>query len=245
MAATKLVYSSFDACKISLILMGDKSPIEVTDKERIELTNGSFENVLHVPKIFVNLLSVYQMTDYNIGKKVIFTPNVVEIYDMQINSRVATSVLNHQSRLYTFSKFIEPDFALLLTHVDESSRICHKRFRNLNFRCMQQLSKKILVDDLPEIHFSKGICEGCVIGKHPQEKFDKGKAQRASSPLDMIHSDLMGPFPHPSVNKERFFSFLCMISHVSHGFTFSGKNLRSFNTSKISKPLLRHSLERK
>jgi hypothetical protein len=36
-----------------------------------------------------------------------------------------------------------------------------------------------------------------------------------------------------------------MISHVSHGFTFSGKNLRSFNTSKISKPLLRHSQERK
>jgi hypothetical protein len=35
-----------------------------------------------------------------------------------------------------------------------------------------------------------------------------------------------------------------MISHVLHGFTFSGKNLRSFNTSKISKLWLRHSLER-
>jgi hypothetical protein len=36
-----------------------------------------------------------------------------------------------------------------------------------------------------------------------------------------------------------------MISHVSHGFTFLGKNMRSFNTSKISNPLLRHILERK
>jgi hypothetical protein len=36
-----------------------------------------------------------------------------------------------------------------------------------------------------------------------------------------------------------------MIYHVLHGFTFSGKNLRSFNTSKISKPWLRHSLQRK
>jgi hypothetical protein len=69
---------------------------------------------------------------------------------------------------------------------------------------MQQLSKQRLVDGLPDIHFSKGVCEGCVLGKHPQEKFDKGKSQRASAPLDLIHSDLMGPFPHPSINKARF-----------------------------------------
>jgi hypothetical protein len=69
---------------------------------------------------------------------------------------------------------------------------------------MQQLRNKILVDDLSDIHFSKGVCEGCVLGKHPQEKFDKGKTQRASSPLDMIHSDLIGPFMHPSIKKVRF-----------------------------------------
>jgi hypothetical protein len=123
---------------------------------------------------------------------------------MQTNSRVATGEVNHQSRLYTFSEFIEPDSALLLTHADESSRIWHERFGHLNFRYMQQLSKKILVDGLPDIHFSKGVCEGCVLGKHPQEKFDKGKSQRASAPLDLIHSDLMGPFPHPSIRKARF-----------------------------------------
>jgi hypothetical protein len=48
------------------------------------------------------------------------------------------------------------------------------------------------------------IYEECVLGKHPQEKFDKGKTQRASSPLDMINSDLMGPFQNPSINKARY-----------------------------------------
>jgi hypothetical protein len=145
------------------------------------------------------------MTNFGTGKKVISTPNTVDIYDMQTNSRVATGEVNHQSRLYTFSKFIELDSALLLTHADESSRIWNKRFENLNFKYMQQLSKKILVYGLPDIHFSKGICEGCVLGKKPQEKFDKGNTQRASSPLDLIHSDLMDSFLHPSINKERFF----------------------------------------
>jgi hypothetical protein len=184
--------------------MGENSSVEVTGKGRIELTNGNFENVLHVPKIFVNLLSMYQMTNSSTGKKVVFTPNSVDIYDMQTNSRVATSEVNHQSRLYTFSEFIEPDSALLLTHADESSRIWHERFGHLNFRYMQQLSRHRLVDDLPYILFSKGVCEGCVLEKHPQEKFIKGKSQRASALLDLIHSDLMGPFPHPSINKVRF-----------------------------------------
>jgi hypothetical protein len=140
---------------------------------------------------------MYQMKNFGTGKKFVFTTDVVEIYDMQTNSKFATGEVDHQSRLYTFSKFIEPDFTLLCTHVDESSRICHERFGDLNFRYMKHLSNKILVYGLPDIHFSKGIYEGCVLGKHPQEKFDKGKTQRASSPLDMIHSDPMGSFLHP------------------------------------------------
>jgi hypothetical protein len=155
---------------------GDNSSVEVTGKGRIELTNKSFKNVLHVPKLSFNLLSVYQITNFGTGKKVVFTPNFVDIYNMQTNSRVATGEVNHQSRLYTFSEFIEPDSALLLTHANESSRIWHERFGHLNFRYMQQLSKHRLVDGLPDIHFSKGVCEGCVLGKHPQEKFDKGKS---------------------------------------------------------------------
>jgi hypothetical protein len=103
------------------------------------------------------------MTNFGTRKKFIFTPNSMDIYDMQIDSSVSTGDVNHQSRLYTFSKFIEPDSALLLTHDDESSRIWPERFGHLNFRYMQQISKKILVDGLPDIHFSKGVCERCVL----------------------------------------------------------------------------------
>jgi hypothetical protein len=38
---------------------------------------------------------------------------------------------------------------------------------------MKQLRKQGMVDVLPDILFSKGIGEGCVLGKHPQKKFDK------------------------------------------------------------------------
>ena len=103
--------------------MGENSPFEVIGKGRIELTNISLENVLHVPKLSINLLSMYQMINSGTGKRVIFTPDAVDIYDMQTNSKVSTGEVNHQSKLYTFFEFIELDSALLLTHADESSRI--------------------------------------------------------------------------------------------------------------------------
>jgi hypothetical protein len=128
----------------------------------------------------------------------------VVIYDIQTNSKVVIGEVNHQSILYTFYESIEIGYALLLTHANESSRICHERFGHLNFIYMKKLGKQGMVDGLPDIHFSKEICEGCVLGKHPQDKFDKGKTQKDSFPLDLIHSDLMGPFMHPLISKARY-----------------------------------------
>jgi hypothetical protein len=95
-----------------------------------------------------------------------------------------------------------------------------------------------LVDGLPYINFSKGICEECILGKHPQEKFDKGKTQRASSPLYLIHSDLMGPFSHPTINKERY--VLISFDYFSH-FTwiyFLKKKSEVFEHLKYFKALV-------
>jgi hypothetical protein len=99
---------------------------------------------------------------------------------------------------------IEPDSSVLLTHDDESSRLWHERFGHMKFKYMQQLRKKWMVIGLPNIHFYEGVCEGCILGKHLQKKFEKGKAHRASSTLDLIHSDLMGPFSHPYIGKSRY-----------------------------------------
>eukprot|EP00253_Pinus_taeda_P002418 PITA_02418 len=90
MAATKEVYSSLHACKGPPILMGDDSPIEVAGKGRGELLHGSFEDVLHVPKLSVNLLSVYESTHFGTEKRVEFTLDAVNIYDLHRNSKSAT-----------------------------------------------------------------------------------------------------------------------------------------------------------
>jgi hypothetical protein len=225
MENTKDILSSITTCSGPPILMGDDSPIEVTGKGRVEPDHGSFQNVLHIPQLSENLLSVYQITHSSSCKKVEFTPDFVSIFNKQNNSKVVVGEVNHKSRLYTFTKFIELDSSVLLTNVDDSSRLWHERFGHLNFRYMQQLSKKGMVIGLPDIHFFEGVCEGCVIGKHPQEKFKKEKAHRASSPLDLIHSDLMRPLPHPSIGKARYvLTFLDDYSHYTCVFFLRQKS---------------------
>jgi hypothetical protein len=43
----------------ALILMGDDTPVEVIGQGRVEIPHKSFENVLDVPKLSVNILSIY------------------------------------------------------------------------------------------------------------------------------------------------------------------------------------------
>jgi hypothetical protein len=62
MEATLDVLSSLKSCMGPPILMGDDSLVEVSGQGRVDLENGSFENVLHVPKLFINLLFLYQIT---------------------------------------------------------------------------------------------------------------------------------------------------------------------------------------
>jgi hypothetical protein len=112
--------------------------------------------------------------------------------------------------LSKFTKFVDHDSSLLLTHVDDSIRVCHERFGHLNFRYMRRFSKKGMVKGLLDIHFSEGVCEGCILCKHPEEKFERGMARRASSSLEIFHSDLMGPFPHPSISKAR-----CVLTFIN------------------------------
>jgi hypothetical protein len=124
---------------------------------------------------------------------------------MHDNSIIVVGEVDHNSRLYKFTKFTHYESSFLLTHDNDSSRVWHERFGHLNFRYMQRLSKQGMVKGLSYIHFSEGVCEGCILGKHPEENFEKGKARRASSSLEIFHSDLMGPLnSNPPINKSRY-----------------------------------------
>ena len=50
-----------------------------------------------------------------------------------------------------------------------------------------------MVEGFPSIQTSDGVCVGCLVGKHPKNKYDVGKAHRVDAILDLIHSDVARP----------------------------------------------------
>jgi hypothetical protein len=129
------VFTSLSSCSRPPILMGDDTPVAIGGEGRVKLLNGIFENVLHVPNIYRNILSVYQITQT--CKKVEFTPDLVFVLDMHDNSIISIGEVDNKSRLYKFTKFVDHESFLLLRHVDDSSRVWYEIFGHLNFRYMQ------------------------------------------------------------------------------------------------------------
>ena len=95
MVSTKEAFSSLEMSKGPPIVLGDDSLTEILGKGRIDLDDGQFSNVLYVPGIASNLLSVYQMTHTGSPKKVIFSPDEVEITEISSGRFIAKGVANH------------------------------------------------------------------------------------------------------------------------------------------------------
>ena len=62
MVASKESFSSLKLTDGLIIQMGDDTQIQDEGKGSIKLEHGVFKNVLYVPSLVANLLSLYQMT---------------------------------------------------------------------------------------------------------------------------------------------------------------------------------------
>ena len=77
-------------------------------------------------------------------------------------------------------------------------------FGHLKYKYLYDLSEKYMVIGLPKINFSKGVCQGCILGKHPEHKYERASHERTSAPIELIHGDIAGPFPHMSMIQSKY-----------------------------------------
>ena len=139
------------------------------------------------------------MTHIGSPNKFIFSPNEFEITEISNGKVIAKGVVDHTLKVYMFSNFIpysKPSD--LLIHADEERKIWHEIFGHIKYKCISDLSENDVVIGLPNIKFSKGVYQGCILGKHLEHKYERASHERISPPLELIHSDISGPFPHMS-----------------------------------------------
>ena len=79
------------------VRMRDDSELQTKGTGRIDLEHGYFSDVLYVPDLATNFLSVYHMTHIGYPKRVTFTPYMVEITEISIDQVIAIGYAHWRS----------------------------------------------------------------------------------------------------------------------------------------------------
>lgn len=174
------------------ITIGDISIIPIRGAGTIPIFRTShdkryFSNVLYVPDLGFNLLSVSSLTKQ--GASIEFSADSVIIRDQASGSVLARGV--QDGGLYKFT-------ALVSQAAYDS--LWHARFGHLGHSTLQQAHRDGMVDGLPSIGSPTGVCQSCLCGKQHRLPFPKEASHRSSKPLELVHSDLCGPMTSESLN---------------------------------------------
>jgi hypothetical protein len=136
----KAIFSTLNECKTNKIFVGDDRSLSVIGFGKAQVDNGHFHDVLCVPSLYCNLLSVYQITHYSEGKIVEFSPHQVVIKDLKDPQHVLANGIVDITRLYKFDNFGSSYFpSVFVAHSNDLSKIWHERFGHLNYLSLQQL----------------------------------------------------------------------------------------------------------
>ena len=135
MVSIKESFSYLHDSKGPNILLRDNLETKIKGKGSTDFDHSSFNNVLYFPDLAANILSVYQMTHTGSPKKVVFSPNKVEISDISNGRVIAKGLLDHSSKVYRFSHFMSfSNPYALLTHSNEEIKLWHERFGHLKYK---------------------------------------------------------------------------------------------------------------
>ena len=164
MAKDKAICFSLNECNTKKIFVGDDRSLSVVGFGTIRVDNGHFNDVLCVPILSCNLLSIYQITHSGEGKTVEFSPHQVVIKDLKDPKHVlANRIVDDITRLYKFDNF---GSSVFVSHSDDLRKLWHEQFGHLNYLSLQQLCNQQMVTGLPLVSFIDGVCASCVLGKH-------------------------------------------------------------------------------
>ena len=155
---------------------------------------GNLSEVLYVPSLSYNLLSVAKVTEA--GKNVQFSEMQEKIFDDQ-GELVA--------KLETSNTSLQATQINSASHQSKEN-LWHRRFGHLGERGLSTLKKDGLVRGF-EYNTSKSIdfCESCVGGKIHRNPFPNSNHERAAEPLELVHSDVCGKMGSPSLSQAEYF----------------------------------------
>jgi transposase InsO family protein len=214
MSPHKTCFHSYALINPRRVILGDDTVLEAVGKGQIVVDTEvrgrvktiTIQDVLHVPKLTANLLSVRQLVAKHL--RVEFSDKGCYVLSP---SRDEVAIIEEHEGLYhiKFSKVHSKESAALAHSnlKDDKLALWHRRLGHLNIKSVKTLRGMVSGMDLHQLKVdaSTFTCEGCIEGKQQRLPFAGEGATRATKVLEIVHSDVCGPMKTTSMGGCKYF----------------------------------------
>ena len=153
------------------------------------------------------------------------------VYKLNLDNLYAETLLTLHHNVVTKRSLVD----------EQSTYLWHKRLRHISKERMPRLVKNEILPDLDFIDLN--VCVNCI--KDKQTKHTKKGATRSTQLLEIIHTDICGPFDVNSFNKEKYFiTFIDDFSRYEHVYLLHEKS-QSMNALEVYINEVERKLDRK
>ena len=180
-----------------------------------------FRNVLYVPTASIRLISISKLDDGEVTTTIIGSTCSI------VSRKNGRTLLQAHKRdgLYRV-KVQAPARALAVeTSNKPSLQTLHRRLGHVNFKTIQKMINENLIEGIKLSNSEIIRCEDCVFGKAHRHPFEESKSPPATKPLQLVHSDLMGPMRVQSKGGALYWlTFIDDYSGMHWGFPIANKS---------------------
>ncbi|GAU43236.1 hypothetical protein TSUD_241260 [Trifolium subterraneum] len=128
---------------------------------------------------------------------------ITNVYN--VDNKLIISAPLSQSRTFQVQFNASTSHCLASEVIHEAVWLWHLRYGHLNFQSLSNLKSNEMVSGLPVIRVPKDMCRNCLVGKQSRKSFVDHIAIRAKNKLDVVYTDVCGPFDIVSLGGNRYF----------------------------------------
>ncbi|KAA3481430.1 Retrovirus-related Pol polyprotein from transposon TNT 1-94 [Gossypium australe] len=202
MSSDAKIFKALDKSCQTKVKIGNGQFIKAEGKGNVSICtppgNKIISNVLLVPQIDKNLLSIAQLLEK--GYSVMFKGNECQINDPS-GSQLMSVKMSDKSFVVNWNKELNLAYSASL----DESKLWHQKLGHANFRSLAQMVHEDLVENFTNSVESHYVCEICQLGKQTRLLFPINRAWRALERLQLVHTNVCGPMKTQSLNGSRYF----------------------------------------
>lgn len=204
MTNKKELFENISTETSELKLASDQYTAQVKGKGIVQISVKNhicnLNDTLYVPELSVNLMSVGKITQR--GNKVLFEKDKASIIEK--NGKI-TLIARKLDGLYYIEMDQSKEVANITCGSDSDTMKWHKKMGHINEKDLRLMEKNELMRGLTLKNEKLEKCETCMKGKMSSLPFFPIDKIISNEPLQIVHSDVCGPFENESLAGSRYY----------------------------------------